>query len=110
MKRARACLYLAGMLIAVVQVHVKPECVEAFKAATLDNATHSVREPGIARFDVVQQADDPTRFLLIEVFRSEDAPAAHRETAHYLRWKDAVTDMMASPRVNVKHVPIHLPV
>jgi len=98
------------MLIAVVQIHVKPECVEAFIAATLDNARHSVLEPGIARFDFVQQDDDPTRFVLVEVFRNDDAPAAHRETAHYARWRDAVVSMMAAPRTSLKYRDLHLPV
>ncbi len=98
------------MLIIVVQVHVKPEFLEAFREATLDNATNSVREPGIARFDVLQQADDPTRFVLVEVYRDDAAPAAHKETAHYARWRDAVAPMMASPRTSLKYRDVHLPV
>jgi quinol monooxygenase YgiN len=90
------------MLVVHVHVHVKPECVEAFKAATLENARQSVREPGIARFDVVQQADDPTRFVLVEVYRTPDAPAAHKETKHYQVWRDAVAPMMAESRTSVK--------
>jgi quinol monooxygenase YgiN len=90
------------MLIVHVHVHVNPEHVEAFKAATIANARESVREPGVARFDVAQQADDPTRFVLVEVFRTADAPAAHRETRHYQVWRDAVADMMAEPRTSVK--------
>ena len=90
------------MLIVHVQVHLKPECVEAFKTATLENARQSVQEPGMARFDVVQQSDDPTRFVLVEVYRSEDAPAKHKETAHYAQWRDAVAAMMAEPRRSVK--------
>lgn len=90
------------MLIVHVHVHVLPDQVEAFKAATIDNARESVREPGIARFDVVQQEGDPTRFVLVEVYRDADAPARHKETAHYLRWRDAVAPMMASPRTSVK--------
>lgn len=97
------------MLIAVVQIHVKVECIDAFIAATLDNAHHSVREPGIARFDFVQQEDDPSRFVLIEVFHHDAAPAAHRETAHYARWRDAVASMMASPRSSLKYRDRHLP-
>ncbi len=88
------------MLVVHVHVHVKPEHVEAFKAAALANARQSVREPGIARFDVVQQADDPTRFVLVEVYRTADAPAAHKETAHYKTWRDVVADMMAEPRTS----------
>jgi len=90
------------MLIIHVHVHVKPECVEAFKAVTLENARQSVREPGIARFDVVQQTDDPTRFVLVEVYRTPDAPAAHKETKHYQVWRDAVAPMMFEPRSSVK--------
>jgi (4S)-4-hydroxy-5-phosphonooxypentane-2,3-dione isomerase len=91
-----------SLLIVHVHVHVKPECVEAFTAATLANAQASVREPGIARFDVVQQSDDPTRFVLVEVYRTPAAPAAHKETAHYATWRDTVAPMMATPRTSVK--------
>jgi quinol monooxygenase YgiN len=90
------------MLVVHVQVQVKPECVEAFKAATLANARASVQEPGIARFDVMQQADDPTRFVLVEAYRTADAPAQHKETAHYATWRDTVAPMMAAPRTSVK--------
>lgn len=91
------------MLIVHVHVHVKPECVEAFRAASIENARNSVKEPGIARFDVVRQQDDPTRFLLLEVYRSVEATAAHKETAHYATWRDAVAPMMAEPRQAVKY-------
>jgi quinol monooxygenase YgiN len=90
------------MLVVHVHVQVKPECFEAFKAATLENARQSVREPGIARFDVVQQADDPTRFVLVEAYRSVEATAAHKETKHYQVWRDTVAPMMAAPRTSVK--------
>ena len=90
------------MLVVHVHVRVKPESVEAFQAATLANARASVREPGIARFDVVQQSDDPTRFVLVEVYRTPAAPAAHKETAHYATWRDTVAPMMAEPRTSVK--------
>jgi len=91
------------MLIVVVNVHVVESGVEAFVAATLENARASLLEPGIARFDVVQQQDDPTRFLLIEVYRTAEAPAAHKETAHYARWRDTVAPLMASPRSSQKY-------
>ncbi len=91
------------MYIVQVFVHVKPEHVDAFRAATLDNAHNSVQEPGIARFDVLQQLDDPQRFTLIEVYRAPEDQARHRETAHYARWRDAVADMMAEPRSAVKY-------
>jgi autoinducer 2-degrading protein len=90
------------MLIVHVSVSVKPESVEAFKAATIENARNSVQEPGIARFDFAQQNDDPTRFVLVEVYRSADAQAAHRETRHYQVWRDTVADMMAQPRSSTK--------
>lgn len=90
------------LLVIHVHVRVKPDCVEAFRRATLENAAASIKEPGIARFDAVQQQDDPTRFVLVEVYRSPDAPAKHKETAHYARWRDAVADMMAEPRTSVK--------
>ena len=90
------------MLIVHVQVHVKPDCVEAFRTATVENARNSVKEPGVARFDVVQQSDDPTRFVLVEVYRTPAAPAAHKETAHYALWRDTVAPMMAEPRTSVK--------
>lgn len=90
------------MLVVHVHIHVKPEHIDGFKAATLANAQASVREPGIARFDVVQQADDATRFVLVEVYRDQAAAAAHKETAHYATWRDTVAPMMASPRSSVK--------
>ena len=91
------------MHIVHVHVHVKPEHVEAFKRATLENASNSVKEPGIARFDVVQQQDDPTRFVLVEVYKTTDAPGAHKETAHYKRWANTVMPMMAEPRQGIKY-------
>jgi len=94
------------MLIVHVHVHVKPECVEAFKVATIENARRSLLEPGVARFDVVQQQDDPTRFVLVEAYRTPQAPAAHKETAHYARWRDAVASMMAEPRTSVKYANV----
>jgi quinol monooxygenase YgiN len=86
------------MHILHVQIHVKPDCIGAFRAATLDNARESVREPGIVRFDVCQQQQDPARFVLVEVYRSAAAHAAHRETRHYQTWRDAVAPMMAEER------------
>ena len=90
------------MLIVHVQVRVKPESVEAFKQATLANARQSIQEPGIARFDFAQQQDDPTRFVLVEAYRSADAPAAHKQTAHYQLWRDTVAPLMAEPRSSVR--------
>ena len=90
------------MFIVHVFVHVKEDKVEEFKAATLENAQNSLRESGIARFDVVQQQDDPTRFVLVEVYRTGDDPARHKETDHYKTWRDTVADMMAEPRSSIK--------
>jgi quinol monooxygenase YgiN len=91
------------MLIVHVHAHLKPEFVDAFREATIENARQSVAEPGIARFDVVQQLDDPTRFVLIEVYRTAEDPARHKETAHYARWRDIVAPMMALPRTSLKY-------
>jgi len=86
------------MYIVHIQVHVKLDQIEAFKAATLENARNSLQEPGVARFDVIQQADDPTRFVLVEVYRTADDPARHKETAHYNRWREIAESMLAEPR------------
>ncbi|HUW19153.1 MAG TPA: putative quinol monooxygenase [Sedimentisphaerales bacterium] len=94
------------MYIVHVFVHVKPDRVEAFRAATLENALNSLTEPGIARFDVIQQRDDPSRFVLVEVYRTSDDPARHKETAHYRKWRDTVADMMAEPRTSVKYTDV----
>ena len=95
------------MLIVHVHVRVQPESVEAFERATLENARSSLQEAGIARFDVVRQQDDPTRFVLVEAYRTDDAAARHKETAHYLRWRDTVATMMAEPRTSVKFSHVH---
>lgn len=95
------------MLVVHVQIYVKPEHIDAFKKATIENARQSLREPGVARFDVAQQADDPRRFVLVEVYRSQDAPAAHKETAHYKTWRDTVAPMMEEPRTSVKFSPVY---
>lgn len=94
------------MHIVHVHVHVKTEFVEAFKRATVENATNSVKEAGIARFDVIQQVDDPTRFVLVEVYKTAQAPAAHKETLHYKRWANTVMEMMADPRQGIKYANI----
>ena len=91
------------MLIVLVQVHVKPECVEAFRQASLANATLSLQEPGIARVDLLQQQDAPTRFMLIEAYRNVEATVAHKATAHYAAWRDTVAGMMAEPRTSIKY-------
>ncbi len=94
------------MLIVHVHVHVKPEFVNEFREASRENARNSRQEPGIATFDVLQQADDPTRFLLIEIYRDAEAPARHKETAHYAVWRDTVAGMMAEPRTSVKYAAV----
>jgi len=94
------------MFIVHVFAHVKPDQVETFRAATIENARNSIQEPGIARFDVIQQQDDPTRFVLVEVYRTSDDPARHKETAHYQKWRDTVADMMAEPRTSVKYTDV----
>ena len=95
-----------SLYIVHVQVHVKPDAIAAFRAATLANAQASVKEPGILRFDVLQSREDPTRFVLVEVYKHPDDQAAHRETAHYLTWRDAVADLMAEPRTAVKYTNV----
>ena len=91
------------MFIVHVFVHVKEDKMEAFKAATIENARNSVQEKGIARFDVIQQADDQTRFVLVEVYRTREDSALHKETAHYKTWRDTVEAMMAEPRTSIKY-------
>jgi (4S)-4-hydroxy-5-phosphonooxypentane-2,3-dione isomerase len=86
------------MLILIVNLHVKSECLEVFREATMENARHSRQEPGIVRFDFLEQSDDPTRFALVEVYRDTEAPARHRETAHYNAWVQKVPDMLVEPR------------
>ena len=95
------------MLLVHVHVHVKPEFVADFREATLANARESLKEAGIARFEVLQQADDPTRFVLIEAYRDDDAPAKHKETTHYQTWRDAVAPMMDGPRSSKKFVHLN---
>ena len=95
------------LLVVQVACHVKAEHVAAFREATLANARASVKEPGIARFDVLQERDDPARFVLVEVYRNAEAPAAHKDTDHYKTWRDTVADMMAEPRASKKYVNVH---
>ena len=98
---------MPGSLIVVhVHAHVLPDAIEAFRAASIENARASLREPGVARFDVVQSTEDPTRFVLVEAYRTADAPAAHKATAHYARWRDAVADLMAEPRTAGRYVNV----
>jgi autoinducer 2-degrading protein len=97
------------MLVVHVHVQVKAEFVEAFKQVSIENARNSIREPGIVRFDVIQHADDPTRFILVEVYRTPEAPGEHKATAHYAVWRDAVTPMMAGARTSVKYSNVFPP-
>ncbi len=91
------------MFIVHVFVHVKSDRIEDFKSASIENARNSIEEPGIARFDVIQQQDDPSRFVLVEVYRTADDPARHKETPHYQKWRDSVEEMMMAPRQSVKY-------
>ena len=94
------------MLVVHVHIKIKHECVEQFIAASLENASNSIKEPGITRFDLVQSQDDPNQFVLEEVYRDTDAAAAHKTTAHYAKWRDAVADMMAEPRFSKKYTQL----
>ena len=94
------------MYIVHVHVHVKPDQVEPFTMATIENAQNSIKESGIARFDVIQNQDDPTKYVLVEVYRTVEDSAKHKETAHYQKWRDAVAQMMAEPRTSVKFTNI----
>jgi quinol monooxygenase YgiN len=94
------------MLIVHVHAHVKPEFIEPFKQATVENARQSLREPGVAAFDILQQLDDPSRFVLVEIYRTPAAPAAHKETAHYQKWRDTVAPMMCEPRASTKFAAV----
>lgn len=91
------------MLVVHVHIHVKSECIDDFITATVENASNSIQEHGVARFDLIQQNDDPTRFILVEVYRTAEDPARHKETTHYQRWRDSVAEMMAEPRSSVKY-------
>lgn len=91
------------MHVVSVTVFVKPDRVDAFIGATLDNARNTRKEPGNVRFDVLQADEDPARFLLYEAYSTKEDFTAHQQTAHYLRWKETVADWMAQPRQGVKH-------
>ena len=95
------------MIVVHVHVSVKPESVEAFKEATFANARESLKEPGVARFDLLQQMDAPTKFIIVEGYRDAEAPGRHKETRHYATWRDAVAPMMAEPRASVKFANLH---
>jgi autoinducer 2-degrading protein len=90
------------MIVVHVHIHVKSEMVDAFRRACVENARNSIQEEGIARFDVLQQQDDPGRFILVEVYRNQEAPQKHKNTAHYQKWRDEVANMMAEDRYSIK--------
>lgn len=94
------------MFIVHVFVHVKIDQIESFKAATIENASYSIQEPGVARFDVIHRQDDTARFVLVEVYRTPEDPAKHKDTAHYQKWLDTVADMMAEPRTSIKYTNV----
>jgi autoinducer 2-degrading protein len=91
------------MIATCVYIHVKADFIDKFIRVTTMNHMESVKEPGNLRFDFLQMADDPTFFMLYEAYDSDDAAAAHKNTRHYLAWKDAVEDLMAAPRKGVKY-------
>ncbi|MDX9726272.1 MAG: antibiotic biosynthesis monooxygenase [Bacteroidales bacterium] len=91
------------MVVTCVHIRVRPETVDAFIEASVENHKQSVKEPGNLRFDFVRQAGDPSRFMMYEAYESEAAVAAHKETPHYLKWRDTVKDMMAEPRYGIKY-------
>ena len=95
------------MYIVHVHLKVKPDCLDTFKAACIDNAYHSLQEPGVARFDVIQQQDDPTRFTLVEVYRTAADPAKHKETAHYNRWREVAEPLLAEPRTRTIYANVY---
>jgi quinol monooxygenase YgiN len=94
------------MLVVHVHVHVKPEMIEAFREATLKNARNSIQEPGILQFDLLQQEDDPSKFLIEEIYKNVESTTKHKETAHYAEWRDTVESMMAEPRKSLKYTKI----
>ena len=95
------------MFIVQVSVHVKPEFVDEFIKATLENTRNSIHEPGITRFDIIQQNDNRANFILIEVYRTIEDSAKHKETHHYKKWRDTVESMMAEPRSSIKYKNIY---
>jgi (4S)-4-hydroxy-5-phosphonooxypentane-2,3-dione isomerase len=97
------------MYILVVHIHIKPEHVEAFRQATTVNATNSRNEPGVARFDLLEQDDDPTRFILVEAYRDRDSIAAHKLTAHFLEWAEKTVDMFVTPRTRALYQNVDPP-
>ncbi|MBN1780140.1 antibiotic biosynthesis monooxygenase [bacterium] len=91
------------MIIVHVHIHVREDCIQAFIDASVENAGHSIREPGIVRFDLIRRQDDTQRFVLVEIYRSQEDTVKHKETAHYQKWRDTVADMMAEPRQGIRY-------
>lgn len=98
------------MLVVIVHVHVKAEYIDAFSKASIENASNSLKEEGLSFFDVIQENEDPSKFVLLEVYRDDTAAKAHKDTAHYKKWKTAVEEMMAEPRFSVKYHDVYPPV
>ena len=94
------------MIVTCITVFVKPDHIDDFIKATVENHQHSLKEPGNVRFDLLQCKDDPTRFFLYEAYESEEAIAAHKKTEHYLKWRETVADWMAKPREGIPHTVI----
>jgi len=91
------------MLVVFVHIQVKPNTVDAFKTASVENARHSLNEPGVVRFDVLQNQRDQSKFVLVEIYKTADDAAKHKETQHYEIWRSTVADMMAEPRYSIKY-------
>lgn len=87
------------MYVVIVQIHVKPKCLDSFISATLKNVSCSLQEPGVVRFDFIQNIEESNRFILIEIYTSKDAQLEHKQTDHYKIWKNEVANMMLEPRV-----------
>ena len=94
------------MVIVHVFIKIKPGTIEPFKAATLKNAQNSIKEPGILRFDFMQQEDDPLSFLIVEVYKDNNAVAQHKETAHYAEWRQSAEHLIAEPRKRIQYINI----
>jgi len=95
------------MQIYIVNIHVFPNDLDNFIRATIDNVSNSIKEPGIIGFDFIQQIDDPTKFMLFEVYKNDEARNSHKETDHYLRWRESVKDMMVEPRSGLSYKKIY---
>lgn len=94
------------MIVATITIYVKPEFIDEFIRATVENHRNSIKEPGVLRFDFLQCTDDPTRFLLYEAYKNAEAVASHKETEHYFKWRDTVGPWMAKPREGISHMVI----